>query len=342
MSHSVVKIAHPTQPNMFAEVVLASRHPVTKRVVYTLHLRYPRIVHGEMMTHRVFNRNARSSRAVPVETMLNEIRNNPFVPWHWTKNQSGMQGVVGWDAKVLLKGAAAQFVDADTPVAREAAWLYGRDMMADLAESFTDAKYHKQVANRLIESFTWMDLLVTATDWKNFLHLRDHPDAEPHIRDLAVLVGKALQNAKVDDLEPGEWHLPYISNNDLFEIMEMVRSETSLKGDALDAETLNRAKKISAARCARISYKPFDGDSSYERELKRFDLLVGNDAVHASPLEHQCCPDQIVTIESSYWSDDDFLLKDTSTEGGLNHELHGSLRDFIQFRKTVPNEAIHE
>lgn len=333
MSKSVVKIAHPTQPNMFVEVVLASRHPVTRRAVYTLHLRYPRIIHSEVMTHRVFNRNARSSRAVPVKTMLNEIRSNPFVPWHWTKNQSGMQGVVGWDAKVLLKGAAAQFVDADTPVAREAAWLHGRDMMADLAESFKDAEYHKQVANRLVEPFMWMDLLVTATDWKNFLHLRDHADAEPHIRDLAVLVGKALSEARVQLLEIGDWHLPYIDWADWEEAKSRFGSTN---------EQLDFLKKISAARCARISYTPFDGDPSYERELERFDQLVGNDAVHASPLEHQCSPDQIVTIESSYWNSDDFLMKDTSTEGGLNQDLHGSLRDWIQFRKTVPNEAIHE
>lgn len=324
---------NPINPGMFVTVVLASRHPITKRVVYTLHLRYPRIIHGEMMAHRVFNRNGRSSRAVPVTTMLNEIRNDPFIPWHWTRNQRGMQGKKGWEAKVLLLGSASQFVDGDTPVDREAAWLHGRDMMADLAESFAKAEYHKQVANRLVEPFMWMDLLVTATDWKNFLHLRDHPDAEPHIRDLAVLVGQALEGAKVRELAPGTWHLPYISERDRDAAYDEF-GENFEEGWAW-------LRKISAARCARISYKPFDGDASYERELERFEQLVGNDAVHASPLEHQCVPDHIVTVETSYW-DEDSLVRDVSTLGGLNPELHGSLKDFVQFRKTVPNEAIHE
>lgn len=330
MSFTPVKLEHPGQPQMFVECVLASQHAITGRMVHTLHLRYPRIIHAEVMTHRVFNRNARSSRAVPVKTMLEEIRTTPFIPWHWTRNQRGMQGEKGWEAKVLLLGSAGQFVDSDAPVDREAAWLHGRDVMADLAESFAKAEYHKQVANRLVEPFMWMDLLVTATDWKNFLHLRDHPDAEPHIRDLAVLVGQALENAHVQDLAIGEWHLPYITVDD-WETLD----------EAPYSEQLETMKKISAARCARISYKPFDGNSSYEREIERYDLLVGNDAVHASPLEHQCSPDKIVTIETSYW-DEDELVKDISTVGGLNPELHGSLRDFIQFRKTVPNEAVCE
>ena len=33
----------------------------------SLVLTYPRIIHAEMMTHRMFSRNASSSRAVPVQ-----------------------------------------------------------------------------------------------------------------------------------------------------------------------------------------------------------------------------------------------------------------------------------
>lgn len=330
----MLRFTHPTQPNMFVEVVLASKHPETGTVVYTLHMRYPRIIHGEIMTHRVFNRNARSSRAVPIMTLLAEIRSSAFIPWHWTGAKSGMQGVPNWQEAVLLEGAAALHTESDTPVSNEAAWLWGRDMMCDLAESFAKAHYHKQVANRLVEPWMWMDLLVTATDWKNFLHLRDHPDAEPHIRDLAVLVGKALQGAQVKNLKYGQWHLPYISEHDRDCAYDEFGDDTQ--------EGWLWLRKISAARCARISYKPFDGDASYERELARFEQLVGNDAVHASPLEHQCRPDAIVTIETSYWDEGDVLLRDVSTRGGLNPDLHGPLRDFVQFRKTVPNEAIHE
>ena len=337
MSYPTIKIVHPTQPNMFVEVVLASRHPVTGVAVYTLHLRYPRILHGEVMTHRVFNRNARSSRAVPVMNLLAEIRSSAFIPWHWTGNQKGMQGIADWQAKVLVKGAAALYDGSDVPVTNEAAWLWGRDLMCDLAESFADAGYHKQVANRLVEPWMWMDLLVTATDWKNFMHLRDHADAEPHIRDLAVLVGQALEQATVFTLSMGQWHLPYITDEDREWTFNEFGGTTNSTTEGWDF-----LKKISAARCARISYKPFDGDGTYEKELERFEGLVGNSAVHASPLEHQCKPDQIVETEITRWSEDGAMLRDESTVMGLHPELHGSLRGFVQFRKTVPNEAVHE
>ncbi|NKX37739.1 thymidylate synthase [Rhodobacteraceae bacterium R_SAG4] len=318
---------------MFVEVVLASRCKQTGRKVYTLHLRYPRIIHGELMTHRVFNRNARSSRAVPIMTLLAEIRSSAFIPWHWTGKQKGMQGVPNWQSKVLVQGAAALHVDADTPVDNVAAWLWGRDMMCDLAESFEKADYHKQVANRLVEPWMWMDLLVTSVHWANFLHLRDHPAAEPHIRDLAVLVGKALEAAECQDLDPGEWHLPYVFTPD----WEEARSRF-----ALEAEQIEWLKQISAARCARISYAPFDGDASYEREIERFELLVGDDAIHASPLEHQCTPDRHVTVETTYWEHDGTMIRDEARTGGLYPNLHASLTGFIQFRKTVPNEAVHD
>lgn len=329
MAYQTFTATHPGQPNMFAKVILASQATNSRRKVYTLHLRYPRIIHAEMMTHRVFNRNARSSRAVPIKTMLNEIRNDPFIPWHWTRIQAGMQGVGGWDQKILLQGAAGLFDDVDLSVSREAAWLHGRDMMADLAESFAKAEYHKQVANRLVEPFMWMDMLVTSTHWANFLHLRDHKDAEPHIRDLAVLVGQALKEAEVQQLKPGEWHLPFVTEEDNKLAYEHVLAQTGLSGTLNHMMALDVLKKISSARCARISYKPFDGDGSFERELERFEQLVGNDAVHASPLEHQCTPDE--------------LFDDVGDEQYFAcPDLHGSLTGFIQFRKTVPNEAIHD
>lgn len=347
---SAIRFTHPGQPEMFVEVVLASRHAQTGRLVVSLHMRYPRIIHGELMTHRVFNRNARSSRAVPIKTLLGEIRSSAFIPWHWTGAKPGMQGVPNWQEKILVKGAAALHVDTDIPVNAEAAWLWGRDLMADLAESFADADYHKQVANRLVEPWMWMDLLVTSTHWANFMHLRDHPDAEPHIRDLAVLVGKALEAAgdQAQILHPGQWHLPYVTREEIDRELPAWRF-TSAADAVLRPETTvaDLGKMISAARCARISYKPFDGNSTYEKEIERFNSLIGNDAVHASPLEHQCTPDEIVTVETTYWNDNGdeqapAPCRDTKARGGQNPELHGSLTDFVQFRKTVPNEAIHD
>src|SRR6056297_1610118 len=199
--------SHPGQPQLQAEVILASAANACPHI-YTIRLRYPRPIHGEIMTHRVFSRNARSSRAVPVKTMLNEVRNMPYVPWHWGKNQKGMQASEECNAKVFTS------YPFDLFLSRENAWLRAAAFAADTAEAFMNAGYHKQNPNRLLEPFSWIDTLITSTEWDNFFWLRQHEHAEPHLQDLTNLVVKAIDNADVQNLEPTEWHLPYITTED--------------------------------------------------------------------------------------------------------------------------------
>jgi len=302
---------------MQVEVILASQGPEPCPPIYTLRMRYPRIIHAELMTHRVFSRNARSSRAVPVKTMLDEVRNDPFVPWHWGKNQKGMQAEEECNERVnvgILPGLSKPWFTT-----RAEAWIMAAREAADAAKAFSDAGYHKQICNRLLEPFMWIDVLVTSTEWDNFLWLRNHKDAEPHLQDLARLVEAALDGAEFRDLETGEWHLPYVD-------VEDKRFVAHLRGHAWNTALC----KLSAARCARISYKPFDGDASYERELERYDSLVSSDRVHASPLEHQATPDLYFTGKE---------LSQFPPDPGWEHpELHGNLRGWIQYRKTVPGE----
>lgn len=310
--------AHPGQPQMQVEVILASeRQDKLAPAIYTLRLRYPRIIHGEIMTHRVFSRNARSSRAVPVKTMLDEVRNIPFIPWHWGKNQKGMQAAEECNEPVLISDGA----DFEEHVPRGNAWLWARDFAADTAEAYMNAGYHKQIPNRLLEPFSWMDTLITSTNWANFLHLRDHKDAEPHLQDLARLVKQAIEEADLIVLDEGEWHLPYITAEDRREAYNGPSQTTSW----------NWLCQISAARCARISYKPFDGDASYERELERYNSLVTSERVHASPLEHQAQVDKPA------------LGHENPVAGWSNQKLSGNLAPgWIQYRKTIPGEAVHD
>lgn len=304
---------------MFVKVVAASTPmPWLSQApsIFTIHARYPRIIHGEIMTHRVFSRNARSSRAVPVATMLKEIRETPFVPWHWGKNQKGMQASEEWTGKVFMPGP-----DGGYSLHREEAWRIAAHQAADMAEAFAEAGYHKQVANRLIEPFSWIDTLITSTDWANFLHLRDHEAAEPHFQDLARMIRDAIKNTPVRGLNPGEWHLPYVTREER------------------DTLPLDICQKLSVARCARISYAPFDGDASIEKELERYDMLVGSSPLHASPAEHQATPDTGATCvdasrgpasRKSFWQWD-------------NPSLAGNLGPgWIQYRKTLPGEYVRE
>jgi hypothetical protein len=75
----VATLNSPTGCKVEAGVVLDSLFPSNTRVT-TIALRYPRFVHSEFMTHRQFSRNASSSRAIPVEKMLDPGDERPGDP----------------------------------------------------------------------------------------------------------------------------------------------------------------------------------------------------------------------------------------------------------------------
>jgi hypothetical protein len=252
---------------MSAKVLAASGTSghLCDRPVYTLELRYQRFIHAEFMTHRQFSRNASSSRAIPVAKLIEQVRNDPAMPIHWGKNQPGMQ--------------ANTEVDGDVKLGAIAEWRRAAMSAADYAEVLSgDMQLHKQIANRILEPYMFMSVVVTATEWDNFFELRCHPDAQPDIQELAYCMAAAMSSCKTvyrkaapfsyDDAE--SWHLPYVTDEE---------------------RSLYRPKLLiaaSAARCARVSYLKHDGTtSSIAEDLKLFHRLVGSAPMHASPIEHQ-------------------------------------------------------
>lgn len=321
---------------MFAKVILASKPTNGAPPIVTLHLRYPRIIHSELMTHRVFSRNARSSRAVPSHKMLLEVTTAPFIPWHWGKNQPGMQASEECNEPVVLSVweedegvfGSTNHVLRESKFSNEEAWLKARDAAVEVATAYMKAGYHKQIANRLLEPFMFIDVLVTSTSWANFRHLRLHKDAEPHFEDLAALIDEAIAGADYQELKDDWWHLPYITDEDREEARTRVGSR-----EGSTEKFWELLLKLSTARCARISYTPFDGDASYEREIQRHDDLVASEPLHASPAEHQAKPDCKVV---------DFEYSDGSVDFKFaNNHLAGNLgAGWIQYRKTLPGEYV--
>lgn len=250
----------------------------------TLQLCYPRFIHAEFMTHRVFSRNASSSRAIPVAKMIEQVRNDPAMPIHWGKNQAGMQ------ANEEL-----------APMAQESArqlWMQAARDAASVAQVMADVGLHKQVANRILEPYQYMHVIVTATEWENFFELRNHPDAQPEIHALAKVMHFALAESRPVQRQENEWHLPYVTR------AERVAFSS-------DLELL---LKLSAARCARVSYLTHDGQTpSVEKDVALYDRLVGSKPLHASPIEHQATP----LPEADMWS--------------------GNFRSWLQNRKIVEN-----
>lgn len=252
-------------------VLCDSISPAGKRIT-TLQVRFHRFVLAEFNTHRVFSRNFSSSRAIPTATLLKQVRENPAQPVFWGKNQTGMQ------ADVELEGDELKTVQTK--------WLQAAQHAADQAEQLAALGAHKQIVNRIIEPFVYVNGVVTSTEWKNWLDLRAHKDAQPEIQLLARLMESALAQSKPKLLYRDEWHLPFVND----------KEQAELKHPTL----ADLACKISAARCCRVSYNKVDGGvSTIDEDLKLFDKLASSQPAHMSPLEHQATPVSL---------DDDFNL----------------------------------
>lgn len=294
-----------------AKVIADSINGDGKRIT-TLQLVYPRFIHAEFMTHRVFSRNASSSRAIPVEKMIKQVRDNPAMPIHWGKNQPGMQAHEEHEA--LVSGLRDKYGNPFYAMTAKEAWSEAAERAADIAQAMSDAGYHKQVVNRILEPFQWIHVIVTATEWENFFILRDHPDAQPEIRALAKVMKAAMESSTPKLLQVGEWHLPYITEDEL--------NDADLGGK------YELLRKVSAARCARVSYLTHDGKKpELEKDLALYDRLITAKPMHASPIEHQATPNkEIVRIAGgSSWLYDPWL--------------HGNFKGWVQFRKLVEKEA---
>jgi hypothetical protein len=265
----------------------------------TLLVRMPRFVLAEFNTHRMFSRNSASSRAIPVAKRVAAVREDPFVPPAFGRNRAGMSA-----------GAA---LEEEADAAARGVWLRAARLMADCAEELASVGVHKQHANRLLEPFLLHDVIVTATEWSNFLHLRVSEHAQPEIRAVAESMRDAMAASEPRPLRPGEWHLPLVRVEDLDRYGYVTNSADE------EAGRLTLAR-LSAARCARVSYLTHDGRRDPEEDLRLAASLEGNG--HMSPFEHPA-----------------FVGGPAYGHGGLCEQLSNLRPPWVQLRKLIPREA---
>lgn len=241
-----------------------------KRIT-TFELEYPRMVHAEFMTHRLFSRNAASTRAIPINKKISMVWNNPAIPVHWGMNQSGMQ------AKSQLSGLSLRMAKFGwklaSKVACASAWLLSKTGL------------HKQLVGRILEPFEMYKTVMTATEFENFMWLRDHKDAQPEIQNLAKVMKAALKRSLPYELQAGEWHTPYYGDG---------YWKPSCK------DTLEDALKISSSCAAQVSFRTLNEGIEVARRI--YGKLIESKPEHYSPLEHQATPigdiDWSITPES--------------------------------------------
>lgn len=290
----------------------------------TLQLRYPRFIHAELMTHRKFSRNASSSRAIPVKRIIADIMEDPAIPMHWGKNIPGMQAHEELDDNVIVPLGLTDTIE----ISKEQAWLTARDRVVKIAEGFDNAGYHKQIVNRLLEPWSHINVLVTATEFKNFFHLRSHEDAQPEIRILSDMMRLEMEKSQPTLLDPGEWHMPYIRPQDWDTAVAFAKKNRITRDEPTVEEITRLLLKVSVARCARVSYLLHSGrETSVEEDLSLCTKLLGSAPLHASPAEHQATPDGVVaqTYGRIAWA---------------NVALHGNFTGWNQYRKTLPFENV--
>ena len=286
------------EENYFVRVITASIGPAGQKL-WTFHLKYPRFIHSEMMTHKDFSRSATSSRAIPVSKMLSQVWNNPAVPLYFGKNQAGMQA---FEQLSVLRGVICKNI-----------WVLAGRTMCVFVWGLMKIGLHKQTANRLLEPWQLMQVTLTTAKLENFFHLRIHPDAQPEICHLAKLMKYQVEITELQPLKLDEYHLPWITEFD----KRGLRHEF---GDITDQHAKSLLLQASAARCARSSYANFYGNRATRQDLETFEKLVKSKPVHASPCEHQATPD--------------FLKPDNTWQ---SPELHGNLPGWIQHRKLIPD-----
>ncbi len=227
----------------------------SKNRLTTFIVTYPRIILAEVNTHRMLSRNSPSSRAIPVEKVLKNIVETPFIPYYWGKNQKGMQ--------------ATEELTQEEQRQAEKIWLEARDLALVCATRLQKIGVHKQIANRLLEPFAYITSLISATDWANFFNLRAHPDAQPEFQELAYQMLNAYNRSIPKYKKKGEWHLPFADK---------------YLGEGVGIFDL---LKITTARAARISYNNFNGDIKHEDDYRIHDNLKASG--HFSPFEHCAC-----------------------------------------------------
>ena len=239
-----------------AKVVAMSVHNYGP-ILTTLELRYPRFIHAEFMTHRMFSRNASSSRAIPTKKMIEQVESNPAMPISWGKNRPGMQATEELSAEGIDHASHS--------------WERAAREAAARAYDLQTLGVHKQIVNRILEPFQFITVVVTATEWDNFFNLRLHEDAQPEIYELARVMKEAMDNAEPEVLaSEGDWHLPYVD-------ME------SFWGRQHDAPL------CSVARLARVSYLNHDStEPNVDVDVALHNRLLK--AGHMSPFEHVARP----------------------------------------------------
>ncbi len=267
---------------------------------------YPRFIHGEVMTHRVFSRNAGSSRAIPVVSAIDLAVDNMVIP-EFKYNKGGMQ--------------PGRFLSERDMRSAKNIWENCAFNCVLAARELSSLKVHKQWANRMLEWFSPIRIVLSSTEFDNFLWLRNDHEAQDEIAEIAFNVERLLSESKPQIVGLGHAHVPYVDRSE--------NLEYSVNGIPL---TIPQALKISASVCGQMSYRK--SDDSLEKAEDMYDRFIRGHRVHSSPFEHQAiAADSCIDVIPKH------LDMGITHFDRQNRWYSGNLRGWVQYRHLIPNNT---
>lgn len=321
-----------------AKILADSVNQQGNRLV-TYELTYPRIIHSELLTHKMLCSNSASSRAIPFNKMAEQLTARPV---RFGQANKGMQDT-GENFHAPVEGSWGE-----SKVSPNIAWEDYCDQALRAAKAFYDAGYHKQVYNRLTEPFQMMKTVISGTEWNNFFWLRLDSATDPTLYELARCMQEAIGESLPRFLKAGQYHLPYVElsiegNSHGYFIEDTDKPEGVFEKRWMEIG-LKEAIKVSCARTAAVSFR--NEDYGLQKCLEVYARLINSDRVHASATQHAATPMETFTygpLESQSWGVNHPHGPSTWEPGVSHSDRQGQLwsaqyRGWIMHRKLIPNE----
>ena len=222
--------------------------------ITTFKVKLPRALDRHIIKHRMFSINSQSSRAMSIDRVIDSITKDP------------VRFALGSNIGGMVAGHIAPDVESDI---NELIDNHQRNTV-EFVRQLQKRNCSKEVANRYLEPFSNVKLIITATEWDNFFNLRCAPDAQREVAEVAEQMRDMLA-----DSTPIEafYHTPFLSMNDINGI------DASDKLMELQS-VFDRSIRICAARCARVSYDSQCNDLDYSLGER---LMRDG---HLTPFEH--------------------------------------------------------
>jgi len=294
------------------EVIKDSYNEVFDSRITTLVLEYPRIIHSELMTHRLFSRNASSSRAIPVGTVIEHAKNHPAMPVRFGKNQAGMQDAGEYEGSDMVKEL----------------WLESCRRACSFAEVMNEYKAHKQVINRILEPYQFIRVCLTSTNFANWNYLRNSTDADPTIHALAEVMQEAMQSSVPRKLFEGHWHVPFVKD------WLDATGDQIFEDEDGNVISLEDALIISASCAAQTSYRKLD--TSLDKAKDIYSKLIESKPCHSSPVEHSAL---VITEKDDPM--DYFSIEGVTHIDKRGMPWSGNLHGYVQYRQLIKDNAVY-